>query len=62
MTFYEDLDNLEGDLVVVVDEIDMLGADNDKHLDKFPLAKKMGSLEDTHIEGRERPVCPSSIR
>jgi len=48
-TLYEELDELEGDVVVVLDEIDMLGADNDKLLYEFPRARKMGSLEDTRV-------------
>jgi len=48
-TLYEELDELEGDAVVVLDEIDMLGADNDKLLYEFPRARKMGSLEDTRV-------------
>lgn len=48
-TLYEELDALEGDAVVVLDEIDMLGADNDKLLYEFPRARKMGSLEDTRV-------------
>ncbi|KAA9396241.1 AAA family ATPase [Haloarcula sp. CBA1130] len=48
-TLYDELDDLEGDVVVVLDEIDMLGADNDKLLYEFPRARKMGSLEDTRV-------------
>jgi len=48
-TLYEELDELEGDVVVVLDEIDMLGADNDKLLYEFPRARKMGSLENTRV-------------
>ena len=39
----------EGDVVVVLDEIDILGADNDKLLYEFPRARKMGSLENTRV-------------
>lgn len=33
----------------MLDEIDMLGADNDKRLSEFPRARKMGSLENTRV-------------
>lgn len=48
-TLYEELDQIEGDVVVVLDEIDMLGSDNDKLLYEFPRARKMGSLENTRV-------------
>ena len=48
-TLYEELDQLAGDVVVVLDEIDMLGSDNDKLLYEFPRAQKMGSLENTRV-------------
>jgi cell division control protein 6 len=48
-TLYDELDQLDGDVVVVLDEIDMLGADNDKLLYEFPRARKMGSLENTRV-------------
>jgi cell division control protein 6 len=48
-TLYEELDELSGDVIVVLDEIDMLGTDNDKLLYEFPRARKMGSLENTRL-------------
>jgi cell division control protein 6 len=48
-TLYDELDTLGGDVVVVLDEIDMLGPDNDKLLYEFPRARKMGDLEHTRL-------------
>lgn len=48
-TLYEELDALGGDILVVLDEVDMLGHDNDKLLYDFPRARKNGDLENARI-------------
>lgn len=48
-TLYDELDRLGGDVLVVLDEVDMLGHDNDKLLYDFPRARKNGDLENARI-------------
>lgn len=48
-TLYEELDKIGGDILVVLDEVDMLGHDNDKLLYDFPRARKNGDLENARI-------------